>query len=301
MINLNRIGNKLGLAGAVGVLLAIGMVANQMVTESAVYEVNELAAVQHGVADNVLAAEVSVRQMQLAGRNIRLQRTPAEVEKTAAEMRKFKVIEEKQIDAALAVSKNPVNIERLHKIKALMENYAAGIEDLAKVQSEMFLMTDKRIEISAEWESVFAAQLQSPALAELANRGDVEKLLHQADSKVNGLRAAAWRFAATGDESQRLVIVRSGAVLKEGLESIRRFDDEKAFHDGIDALVSIVTQFTAANDAIVKLDDSRAEIIKDRTAIFVNQAVELIEAQVAFVQANAKCLSEEFLSDMNHL
>ena len=38
MINLNRIGNKLGLAGAVGVLLAIGMVANQMVTESAVYE-----------------------------------------------------------------------------------------------------------------------------------------------------------------------------------------------------------------------------------------------------------------------
>src|ERR1035437_4635779 len=288
MINLNRIGNKLGLAGAVGVLLAIGMVANQMVTESAVYEVNELAAVQQGVADNVLAAEVSVRQMQLAGRNIRLQRTPAEVEKTAAEMRKFKVIEEKQIDAALVVSKNPVNIERLHKIKALMGNYAAGIEDLAKVQSEMFLMTDKRIEISAEWESVFAAQLQSPALAELANRGDVEKLLHQADSKVNGLRAAAWRFAATGDESQRLVIVRSGAVLKEGLESIRRFDDEKAFHDGIDALVSIVTQFTAANDAIVKLDDSRAEIIKDRTAIFVNQAVELIEAQVAFVQANAK-------------
>jgi methyl-accepting chemotaxis protein len=288
MIKLNRIGNKLGLAGAVGVLLAIGMVANQMVTESAVYEVNELAAVQQGVADNVLAAEVSVRQMQLAGRNIRLQRTPAEVEKTAAEMRKFKVIEEKQIDAALAVSKNPVNIERLHKIEALMGNYAAGIEDLAKVQSEMFLTTDKRIEISAEWESVFAAQLQSPALAELANRGDVEKLLHQADSKVNGLQAAAWRFAATGDESQRQVIVRSSAVLKEGLESIRRFDDEKAFHGGIDALVSIVTQFTAANDAIVKLDDSRAEIIKNRTAIFVNQAVELIEAQVAFVQANAK-------------
>ena len=36
MIKLNRIGNKLGLAGAVGVLLAIGMVANQMITESAV-------------------------------------------------------------------------------------------------------------------------------------------------------------------------------------------------------------------------------------------------------------------------
>ena len=35
MIKLNRIGNKLGLAGALGVLLAIGMVANQMMTEIA--------------------------------------------------------------------------------------------------------------------------------------------------------------------------------------------------------------------------------------------------------------------------
>ena len=34
MIKLNRIGNKLGLAGALGVLLAIGMVANQMITET---------------------------------------------------------------------------------------------------------------------------------------------------------------------------------------------------------------------------------------------------------------------------
>ena len=33
MIKLNRIGNKLGLAGAIGVLLAAGMVANQMVSE----------------------------------------------------------------------------------------------------------------------------------------------------------------------------------------------------------------------------------------------------------------------------
>ena len=34
MIKLNRIGNKLGLAGAVGILLAIGMAANQMIAES---------------------------------------------------------------------------------------------------------------------------------------------------------------------------------------------------------------------------------------------------------------------------
>ena len=51
MIKLNRIGNKLGLAGAVGVLLAIGMVANQMVTESKIEEASERAARSQQVAD----------------------------------------------------------------------------------------------------------------------------------------------------------------------------------------------------------------------------------------------------------
>jgi methyl-accepting chemotaxis protein len=288
MIKLNRIGNKLGLAGAVGVLLAIGMVANQMVTESTVSAVNDQATLQQVMVDNALAAEASVRQIQLAGRNIRLQRTPAEVEKAVAEMRQFKGIAESQIDAAAAVSKNPVSLERLQKVKVSIANYAAGVEDLAKVQSEIFLTTDKRIKISAEWQIAFAAQLQSPALVQLTNRQEVEGLLHQADAKLNGLRASAWRLAATGDESERQVIARSGAALNESLERIRHLADGKAFHDGIDALTSIVTHFTAANDAIVKLEDSRANIIKNRTAVFVNQAIELIEAQVAFVQARAK-------------
>src|SRR5260370_11003698 len=130
MIKLNRIGYKLGLAGAVGVLLSIGMVANQIMTESTVGEVNAAADRQQYVADNVRAAEVSVRQTQLAGRNIRLQRTPAEVDKAAAEMRQFKAAGEKQIDAALAVAADPVVLERLQKIIAQMGEYTFGAGEL---------------------------------------------------------------------------------------------------------------------------------------------------------------------------
>jgi methyl-accepting chemotaxis protein len=288
MIKLNRIGYKLGLAGAVGVLLSIGMVANQIMTESTVGEVNAAADRQQYVADNVRAAEVSVRQTQLAARNIRLQRTPAEVEKAVAEMRQFKAAGEMQIDASLAVAADPVGRERLQEIKAQMENYASGVEELAKVQSELFVQTDRRTAISAEWEKAFTALLASPALAGLAKRGDVEMLLHQTDSKVNRLGAAAWRLGATGEESQKEVIARSNSLLHEDLGRIRDIADDTAFRKALDALASIVTRFTAINDAIVKLEDSRAEIIKNRTAIFVNQAVELIEAQVAFVQAKTK-------------
>jgi methyl-accepting chemotaxis protein len=288
MVKLNRIGNKLGLAGAVGVLLSLGMIGNQMITEGTVAGVNELAAKQQAISDDSRAAEVSVRQLQQAGRNIRMTRTPAEVEKTVADIHQFKAAEDTQIDGALALAVNPATRERLQKIKATITDFTAGVEELAKVQSEIFQLTDKRVAVSAEWEKAFAAQLASPALLALPNRQDVEILLNKVDSKVNGLRAAAWRLEVTGEESQKQVIARSTAVLIENLDRIRGVADDKAFQSGIDALASIVSRFTAANDAVVKLDDARTEIIKNRTATFVNQAIELIEAQVAFVGANAK-------------
>jgi len=288
MVKLNRIGYKLGLAGAVGIMLAIGMVANQWLTESAVAEVNALNSVQHGWADTVLAAAISIRQIQLAGGNSQLARTPAEVEKSLAEMRQFQAIEEKQIDAALAVSKKAINLERLQKIKVLMQNYASGIEELAKVQTELFVTIDKRSAMSAEWEKVFSAQLASPALATLANRQQIEALLYKTDSRINGLRAAAWRLGVTGEASQRDVIARSSAAVTEDLGRIRHLADDKVVQDGMESLASIVTRITAANDAIIKLEDSKVEIIKNRTVTFVTPAVELIEAQIAFVQGNAK-------------
>jgi len=288
MIQLNRIGNKLGLAGAVGVLLAIGMVANQMVTETSVGAVDALAAKQQEVADDSRAAEVSVRQLQLAGRSIRLARTPAEVENTLAEMRRFRAAAQQRVDDALVLAGNPVSRERLKKIKAALDDYAAGIEELAKAQSQTFLITDKRTAIFAEWAKLFAAQMSSPELAALRNRRDVEAILNRVDSGVNGLRAAAWRLDSTWEENQKQLIARSGAVLHQDLDRVRDLADDKTLQGGVDALASVVSAFSSAEDAIIKLDDLKAEIIKNRTATFVNQAIELIEAQVGFARDNAK-------------
>ncbi len=288
MVKLNRIGNKLGITGALGVLLSIGLIGNQITTEITVGEANALAERQQELATNARVAEVSLRQMQLAGRNIRLQKTPAEVEKNAAEMRHFKGIEESQIDASLGISKDPVDVERLQKIRVTVANFASGVEELAKTQSEIFLVTDKRQEVSAEWRKAFAAQMASPELAALSNRQEVELLLSKADSEMNGLRAAAWRFAATGEESLKEATAHLNTVVQENLGRIRALADDAKFRHGLDGLASIVTRFTVANDAIVKLNDEKADILKNRAGTFVNQAVELIEAQVLFAQQNAK-------------
>src|ERR1700704_2017996 len=102
MVKLNRIGYKLGLAGAVGVLLAIGMAANQMMTEATVSAVNDRAGRLQRISDAALSANLAMRQMELAGRNIRLTRAPAEVEKNVAQLERLKTTETSQIEAALA-------------------------------------------------------------------------------------------------------------------------------------------------------------------------------------------------------
>ena len=101
MVKFDRIGYKLGLAGAIGVLLSVGMIANQMATESSVNAANERAEMQQGVADNALTAELGLREMMLGSRGIRLAKTPAEIGKGERELSQARSREEHGIDAAL--------------------------------------------------------------------------------------------------------------------------------------------------------------------------------------------------------
>jgi hypothetical protein len=61
MSRLNRIGNKLGLAGAIGILLAAGMVANQVATESTVTAANTRADRSQRIVENTSAAHLNLR------------------------------------------------------------------------------------------------------------------------------------------------------------------------------------------------------------------------------------------------
>ena len=83
MANFNRIGYKLGLAGILGVVLAGGMLVNQMISEQEIAANNKLADAQQFIDEHTLEANVALRRMQLAVRDIRLAKTPADVEKGA--------------------------------------------------------------------------------------------------------------------------------------------------------------------------------------------------------------------------
>jgi methyl-accepting chemotaxis protein len=297
MIKLNRIGNKLGLAGAIGVLLAVGMVANQMVTEARIAEAGERAARSQQVADNSLSAHIDLRKIQLAARDVRLARTPGEVQKTIADLQRHKASEAKQLDAALATAQRQEVTERLQKIKSLMEGFTAAVEDLAKAQTTLLAQIDTRSAVSAEWTKAVDTQLTSPAMAKLDNRLEIERLLFQADAKVNALRAAAWRLGATGEANLVTAMAKTEASLKDVFNKLRGEADDRDLLVVVSNLSSIVKRFLAANEEAVKTEQLKNDITVSRTVAPAAQAAELMESTVDNAQKNAKTSKEEVIAD----
>jgi len=283
----------LGLAGVVGVLLAIGLVANQLATESTVTVANDRTDRLQRVSESTLAAHLNMRQVQLAARGIRLARTPAEIDTAVAEMRQFGAIEAREIDVAVATAQRAETRDRLQKIKSLMAGYTAGIEELAKAQRDLLTQIDKRSEISVEWAKAIAAQLGSPALAKLDNRVAIEKLLLQADIKVNALQTMVWRLGATGDASLIGSIAKTQTALRNNFNELRGEADDRDLLVVISGLDKIVKRFLSANDEAVKIEELKSEIVTKRTTNIVKEAGELMEVAVSSAQKSMQSSKEE--------
>ena len=296
MIKLNRIGYKLGLAGVLSVVLAAGMVANQMIAETHVAGSTERAGRSQRVADSSLAAHLDLRKMQLTAREVRLARTPADVENVVADLQRFKASEARQIEIALATAQKPETRERLAQIKSLMDSFAVAVEDLAKAQTTLLAQIDKRSAISSEWSKAIETQLASPALAKLDNRLEIEKLLHQADAKVNSLRAMVWRLGATGDKSQIAQIAKTQTALKTNFNLLRGEADDRDLLAVISSLDQIVKRFLAANDEVVKSEELKADIVENRTVKVVADAADLMEATVENAQKNSANSRDEVVA-----
>jgi methyl-accepting chemotaxis protein len=298
MIKLNRIGNKLGLAGAIGVFLAAGMVANQMISEAAVGAANGRVARSQRVIDSVLASQIELRQMQVAARDIRLAKTPDEVDKGIADLQRLKLAQAKEVDAALAAAQLQATRERLANVKSLLETFTSGVEDLGKAQKDSLAQAEKRDTISGEWYRAFQTALNSSVFARIDNRDEVESLFYQADSKVNALRALVFRFGLTGDTKLVQTIGHAKTQLAALLKQTRDKSDEKKLHELVDGLSAIIKRFLDVTDESVKTEALRADIIANRTVKSVEEAGSLMETQVGISQGNAKTSREEAAAEL---
>jgi methyl-accepting chemotaxis protein len=283
-IRFNRIGNKLGLASLFGILLSIGMVANQIWTDSTVAEANRRADIQQQISENALKAESEMRNMQLGIRGVRLARTPAEVNQRNGEFLAAQSVQAKMLDAAIALALSPETREPFTKLKASVQAYSEVAAQQVQLQLKLIDLHDKRVANSAEWDRRIEKLYALFGGSGSPSRGAAEINLRDADGAMSAGRAAAWRFFSTGELDQKEKIARNAAIISESLQRASGSAVDKALRDGIESLEPLVGEFVASSQQAIEADDLKNTVSSKRTAPLANQIADLLRTTVTVAQ-----------------
>jgi methyl-accepting chemotaxis protein len=274
MIKLNRIGYKLGLVGLLGVALAGGQMINQMISEQTVDSAMKRAEVQQANAASSIEARAAIRRMQLGVRDVRLAKSAQDLEKASGAVAEAHEKANTFLDAAIARALRPENRDRFGKIKSLVNAYNDIANDIKQNQLKIFEISAARNKKSADWHSSVEAMAALPAVAAATNRLEIEKIIYEADSHFNALRAATWRLMATEEEGQKTVIKQRAAELTAALGRLTNVASEKSLASFVEKLTADATSFSALTNEAAQAEAIKKENIA-RALTISNQAVEL--------------------------
>ncbi|QFI77070.1 HAMP domain-containing protein [Bradyrhizobium betae] len=298
-MKINRIGNKLGAVGILGVVLAGGMLVNQMMSEVSIVRSNQRADAQETIANHALEANVGLRRMQLSVRDLRLSTTSADVEKHGKALNEAFARAKKELGIALERVVRPENRERLVNIDALMAQYHKAATELADTQTKIFAVLEKRNALSTSWAKAMDDAMASPALAAATNRVEIEKTLFEADSMFNAVRAATWRFASKGEEAQKKAIEARGVRLTSALgKAAKVAADSKELSAFVDTLSADAKGFASATAEALQLEIVKKDMVEVQTLPRASRAIELMRTAVDIAEKMAAEAKEQATADL---
>ena len=136
-----RIGTKLAVASALGILLVAAMIAGQIVGNGNVRHSNESALAQQVLARDAVEATLALRSMQLSARDIRLASNPADLQKANDSLLERSRSFSDAVEAMLKLSRSLENRARMEELKRLLMVYLEGVHQLASIRSEAIAVT----------------------------------------------------------------------------------------------------------------------------------------------------------------
>ncbi|QQO20499.1 HAMP domain-containing protein [Bradyrhizobium diazoefficiens] len=184
-----RIGTKLAIASALGVLLVGAMIASQVLGNASVRETSQSALEQHEIAREAATAEVAVHGMQLAVRDLRLANNAADLQKATRSLDDRQKSAGVLVEAMLRLSHAAENRARMEKLRSLAADYGKAAQQIAGVRGEALAasgadgppraakLNEDAIRIAREVTLPIAAQLDAlvTEIADYASRRSKEK------------------------------------------------------------------------------------------------------------------------------
>jgi methyl-accepting chemotaxis protein len=284
MITFNRVGNKLGLAGVVGILLAGGLVINEMRTEGSINEANRHAEVQQKIADSARMVEFELGNMRFATRSVRTAITTSQVDKGNADIQAAKAAQDQSLDAAMALLVQPANKERFARIKAMAGEYVASAAEIVGLQKKLLELYRTRNVAALDWDRHLEQMRATTAIVETASWAEVNVQLRNADIAINAVRAAAWRYAAMNEAPQKALITKYGSALTNALARASVVDENEMVQAGLTQLGTDMKRFMSATSEAININDLKTSITDTKAAPAGEAASSLIAAAVVAAQ-----------------
>jgi methyl-accepting chemotaxis protein len=160
-----RIGTKLALTSALGILLVAAMIVAQTISNSHLRAINESLKGQQTIAKDGIDAKASIRGMQIDVRDVRLAASAEEMKRALDDLARNEKSVGGFVDDMAQLSQSAANRQRMSKLKALAEEYGNKAGEIAKIRNEAIALAGNKPvgnETSAET-AMRVAQLDAEA------------------------------------------------------------------------------------------------------------------------------------------
>ena len=220
ILNLS-IGAKLGIASGLGVLLVATMVIVQIRANAAMRDLDARMAGQQTIARDAVDAKASIRGMQVGIRDLRLVNSAADMQKA----NEYLAARHKSLhhfsDEMLKLSKSAENRARIEKLKARVDDYAKGAQQISAVRADAIAaagggteatakiakLNEEAIRIAREVTLPIATELE-PLANEIADFAK-HSVQVQAAEAAREMATAEWESLALGLATILLLILTS--------------------------------------------------------------------------------------------
>jgi methyl-accepting chemotaxis protein len=283
------IGTRLGICVGISIVLVLGMLINEQSSSNSIERLTASARRQQDIMIELDRIELLFQRAQVAGRDLRMARTTAQVGDSLAAIQR---IAEDGRTKIVALESQADDGSAKNLSKAIGQHFAAYVEalnEVGKKQLDILALFGKRDEVEAKWTRTFNRVINSGMFGMTPNTKDIEAFINEAASQFKDARTSGWRYFVLNEVSQITFIQRS---LDEALQHLRygqRDALEKPVAEMIGLLTPIVPEFADVLKATIEAIDQQNRIQHERADTAETEAYRLLT--LANVNANDRSVA----------
>ncbi|MDC7787514.1 methyl-accepting chemotaxis protein [Rhodoplanes sp. TEM] len=281
-----RIGTKLALSAAIGVLLVLGMIVNTGLNGRSTLQMTGAVDERQKAAQEAGRIGLHFERMQTYTRDARLARDEAAVDTALHALEKSSGDGFALLDQLGERTKDAAGSETLDKVKELYADYLTGAAELVENQRALVGLWSERRRLGVAWDEAVLRTLDLVA-EQVSDTRAFEARLRTAAAGVDRLRIASFDFDALRDPGQSEVVAARAAEAADLLDRTRRASREAVLTEALGPLGETLAALRETTAQAVETIGQQDALLRDRLEPIVAQIDQLLSGVIDGANAAA--------------